>query len=70
VIVYGAGDGYDAIFGFESGIDVSAYSADPNFGVQVSEYGSDLVIAFGGGDNLYLVGESLAAFNVGTDLRL
>lgn len=42
----------------------------PNFKVQVFEYGSDLVIAFGGADNLYLVGKSLATFNADTDLRL
>jgi Ca2+-binding RTX toxin-like protein len=73
LIVFEAGDGYDAVFGFESGVDVidaAGYSADPNFAPTVFEYGSDLVIAFGNGDNLYLVGESLSTFNVATDLRL
>ena len=35
-----------------------------------AEQGSDLVIAFQNGDNLYLVGTSLATFNAQTDLRL
>ena len=52
-------------------IDATAYAAaDPTFAPTIFEYGSDLVIAFGGGDNLYLVGESLSTFNAATDLRL
>jgi Ca2+-binding RTX toxin-like protein len=72
-ILFEAGDGYDAIFGFESGVDVidaSAYSIDPDYAPAIFEYQGSLVIAFGGGDNLYLVGESLATFDAATDLRL
>ena len=71
--MFEAGDGYDAVFGFESGVDVidaTAYSADPAYRPLVFEDGSNLVIAFGGGDNLYLVGKSLDTFDRETDLRL
>jgi len=72
--VFRDGDGYDAIFGFESGVDVidaTAYAAgDPDFDAAVFEYGSDLVIAFGNGDNLYMVSKSLSTFNKAADLLL
>lgn len=73
LIEFEAGDGYDAIFRFETGVDVfdaSNYSAEPAYAPNVFEHGCDLVNAFQNGDNLYLVGQSLATFNAATDLRL
>ena len=68
-----SGDGYDAVFGFETGVDVidaTAYSADPNYAPNIFEFGGDLVIQFQNGDNLYLVDRSFATFDAGTDLVL
>ncbi len=68
------GDGYDAVFGFQTGLDVidaTAYnSADPSYAPNIFEFGGDLVIQFQNGDTLYLVGTSLDTFNAATDLRL
>ena len=73
-IVFDDGDGYDAVFGFQTGVDVidaTAYnSADPAYAPNIFQNGADLVIAFQNGDNLYLVGTSFATFNAATDLRL
>ena len=64
------GDGFDVIFGFETGVDVidEAGRADAGTAPNIFQDGSNLVIAFGNGDTLYLVGTSFATFNAGTDL--
>jgi Ca2+-binding RTX toxin-like protein len=73
-ILFDDSEGYDAIFGFETGVDVidaTAYnSADPDYAPRIFEFGSDLVIEFQNGDNLYLVGMSFETFNAETDLLL
>jgi Ca2+-binding RTX toxin-like protein len=73
-ILFDDGDGYDAIFGFETGVDVidaSAYNTgDPTYEPTIFEFGSDLVIEFENGDNLYLVGMSFETFDPGTDLLM
>lgn len=73
-VVFDDGDGYDAVFGFRTGVDVidaTAYnSGDPDYAPTIFEYGADLVIQFQNGDNLYLVGTSLDTFDAANDLRL
>lgn len=68
--VFHQGDGFDVVFGFETGIDVidEAGRSDAGTAPNIFQDGSNLVIAFGNGDTLYLVGTSFATFNAGTDL--
>jgi Ca2+-binding RTX toxin-like protein len=74
VILFDDFEGYDAVFGFQSGVDVidaRAYAdGDPDFQVNIFQVGGDLVIQFENNDNLYLVGKSLATFDAETDLLL
>ena len=74
LILYDDGDGFDAVFGFQSGVDVidaRAYAeGDPGVAPNIFQQGADLVVAFSNTDVLYLVATSAADFDAATDLRL